>query len=97
LRVQDTISPLPRHLLLANHLMCYISKGFQLLQMPCNPNTRNLLHVTKFSPFLFLQIIVLEDTAEYIGYAPKNETKAQDRRPFDLLVRLFVWLWRTFQ
>ncbi|KAG6788870.1 hypothetical protein POTOM_004948 [Populus tomentosa] len=31
-------------------------------------------------------IIVLEDTAEYIGYAPKNETKAQDRRPFDLLV-----------
>nr|TKR91909.1 PEPTIDE DEFORMYLASE 1A family protein [Populus alba] len=33
-----------------------------------------------------LRIIVLEDTAEYIGYAPKNETKAQDRRPFDLLV-----------
>ncbi|CAK7356558.1 unnamed protein product [Dovyalis caffra] len=33
-----------------------------------------------------LRIIVLEDTAEYIGYAPKDETKAQDRRPFDLLV-----------
>nr|XP_043632204.1 peptide deformylase 1A, chloroplastic-like [Erigeron canadensis]XP_043632206.1 peptide deformylase 1A, chloroplastic-like [Erigeron canadensis] len=33
-----------------------------------------------------LQIIVLEDTEEYIGYAPKQETKAQDRRPFDLLV-----------
>ncbi|KAL3610522.1 hypothetical protein D5086_001542 [Populus alba] len=33
-----------------------------------------------------VKIIVLEDTAEYIGYAPKNETKAQDRRPFDLLV-----------
>ncbi|KAK3026088.1 hypothetical protein RJ639_040760, partial [Escallonia herrerae] len=31
-------------------------------------------------------IIVLEDTNEYIGYAPKEETKAQDRRPFDLLV-----------
>ncbi|KAJ6700974.1 PEPTIDE DEFORMYLASE [Salix koriyanagi] len=39
-----------------------------------------------------LRIIVLEDTAEYIGYAPKDETKAQDRRPFDLLVRLLVWL-----
>lgn len=35
---------------------------------------------------LFLQIIVLEDTKEYISYAPKEETKAQDRRPFDLLV-----------
>ncbi|XP_071717203.1 peptide deformylase 1A, chloroplastic-like [Rutidosis leptorrhynchoides] len=33
-----------------------------------------------------LKIIVLEDTEEYIGYAPKEETKAQDRRPFDLLV-----------
>ncbi|OMP00110.1 Formylmethionine deformylase [Corchorus olitorius] len=33
-----------------------------------------------------LRIIVLEDTAEYIGYAPKEEIKAQDRRPFDLLV-----------
>ncbi|EEF44768.1 peptide deformylase 1A, chloroplastic [Ricinus communis] len=35
-----------------------------------------------------LRIIVLEDTTEYIGYAPKEETKAQDRRPFDLLVIL---------
>jgi hypothetical protein len=35
---------------------------------------------------LFLQIIVLEDTKEYISYASKEETKAQDRRPFDLLV-----------
>ncbi|XVE89119.1 hypothetical protein DITRI_Ditri19aG0125000 [Diplodiscus trichospermus] len=33
-----------------------------------------------------LRIIVLEDTTEYISYAPKEETKAQDRRPFDLLV-----------
>ncbi|XP_075503648.1 peptide deformylase 1A, chloroplastic-like [Primulina tabacum] len=33
-----------------------------------------------------LRIIVLEDTKEYIGYAPKEETKRQDRRPFDLLV-----------
>nr|KJB70587.1 hypothetical protein B456_011G081700 [Gossypium raimondii] len=32
-----------------------------------------------------LQIIVLEDTTEYISYAPKEEIKAQDRRPFDLL------------
>ena len=37
-------------------------------------------------PLLSLQIIVLEDTKEYISYAPKEETKAQDRRPFDLLV-----------
>ncbi|KAI6689965.1 hypothetical protein NL676_026793 [Syzygium grande] len=35
-----------------------------------------------------LKIIVLEDTEEYISYAPKEETKAQDRRPFDLLVIL---------
>ncbi|XP_073007806.1 peptide deformylase 1A, chloroplastic isoform X1 [Typha latifolia] len=35
-----------------------------------------------------LKIIVLEDTKEYIGYAPKNEIEAQDRRPFDLLVLL---------
>ncbi|KDP37110.1 hypothetical protein JCGZ_06166 [Jatropha curcas] len=35
-----------------------------------------------------LRIIVLEDTKEYIRYAPKEETKAQDRRPFDLLVIL---------
>ncbi|KAG6669452.1 peptide deformylase 1A, chloroplastic/mitochondrial isoform X1 [Carya illinoinensis] len=35
-----------------------------------------------------LRIIVLEDTKEYISYAPKEETKAQDRRPFDLLVIL---------
>ncbi|XP_065866803.1 peptide deformylase 1A, chloroplastic [Euphorbia lathyris] len=33
-----------------------------------------------------LRIIVLEDTSEYISYAPKEETKMQDRRPFDLLV-----------
>ncbi|KAF3450857.1 hypothetical protein FNV43_RR06946 [Rhamnella rubrinervis] len=33
-----------------------------------------------------LRTIVLEDTKEYISYAPKEETKAQDRRPFDLLV-----------
>ncbi|XP_021806013.1 peptide deformylase 1A, chloroplastic/mitochondrial [Prunus avium] len=35
-----------------------------------------------------LRIIVLEDTKEYISYAPKEETAAQDRRPFDLLVIL---------
>ncbi|GAA0139020.1 hydrolase [Lithospermum erythrorhizon] len=33
-----------------------------------------------------LRIIVLEDTKEFIGYVPKEEIKAQDRRPFDLLV-----------
>ncbi|XP_047341879.1 peptide deformylase 1A, chloroplastic [Impatiens glandulifera] len=33
-----------------------------------------------------LQIIVVEDTKEYISYAPKELTKAQDRRPFDLRV-----------
>ncbi|KAG8379856.1 hypothetical protein BUALT_Bualt07G0132900 [Buddleja alternifolia] len=33
-----------------------------------------------------LRIIVLEDTKEYISYAAKEEIKAQDRRPFDLLV-----------
>ncbi|KAL0342080.1 UNVERIFIED_CONTAM: Peptide deformylase 1A, chloroplastic [Sesamum calycinum] len=33
-----------------------------------------------------LRIIVLEDTKEYISYASKQETTAQDRRPFDLLV-----------
>ncbi|KAJ8512641.1 hypothetical protein OPV22_003075 [Ensete ventricosum] len=33
-----------------------------------------------------LKIIVLEDTKEYISYAPKNEIEAQDRHPFDLLV-----------
>lgn len=33
-----------------------------------------------------LRIIVLEDTREYISYAPKNEIAAQDRRAFDLLV-----------
>ncbi|KAK8938028.1 hypothetical protein KSP40_PGU020945 [Platanthera guangdongensis] len=33
-----------------------------------------------------LRIIVLEDTKEYISYAPKDETEAQDRHPFDLLV-----------
>ncbi|KAJ7962879.1 Peptide deformylase [Quillaja saponaria] len=35
-----------------------------------------------------LRIIVLEDTKEYISFARKEETKAQDRRPFDLLVIL---------
>ncbi|KAK9923175.1 hypothetical protein M0R45_031607 [Rubus argutus] len=35
-----------------------------------------------------LRIIVLEDTKEYISYAPKDEIKVQDRRPFDLLVIL---------
>ncbi|XP_040365898.1 peptide deformylase 1A, chloroplastic-like [Rosa chinensis] len=33
-----------------------------------------------------LRIIVLEDTKEYISYAPKDEIKVQERRPFDLLV-----------
>ncbi|CDO98134.1 unnamed protein product [Coffea canephora] len=33
-----------------------------------------------------LKIIVLEDTKEYISYAPKDDIKAQDRRPFELLV-----------
>lgn len=32
------------------------------------------------------KIIVLEDTKEYISYAPKEDIKAQGRRPFDLLV-----------
>ncbi|CAM8951563.1 unnamed protein product [Rhodiola kirilowii] len=33
-----------------------------------------------------LQIIVLEDTKEYISYAPKEDLLAQDRWQFDLLV-----------
>ncbi|CAN6901683.1 unnamed protein product [Brassica oleracea] len=33
-----------------------------------------------------LRIIVLEDTKEYISYAPEEETFAQNRRPFDLMV-----------
>ncbi|KAM3349414.1 hypothetical protein ACQJBY_022431 [Aegilops geniculata] len=33
-----------------------------------------------------LKIIVLEDTQEYISYASKEDTDAQDRRSFDLLV-----------
>ncbi|XP_010532162.1 PREDICTED: peptide deformylase 1A, chloroplastic/mitochondrial [Tarenaya hassleriana] len=33
-----------------------------------------------------LRIIVLEDTAEYISYQPKDDSSAQDRRPFDLMV-----------
>ncbi|KAK1601683.1 hypothetical protein QYE76_072051 [Lolium multiflorum] len=33
-----------------------------------------------------LKIIVLEDTQEFISYAPKKDIEAQDRRPFDLLV-----------
>lgn len=36
-----------------------------------------------------LQIIVLEDTQEYISYAPKKDIEEQDRRPFDLLVGTF--------
>ncbi|XP_058074492.1 peptide deformylase 1A, chloroplastic [Magnolia sinica] len=35
-----------------------------------------------------LKIIVLEDTKEYISYARKEATEAQDRHPFDLLVIL---------
>ncbi|KAF9598583.1 hypothetical protein IFM89_028210, partial [Coptis chinensis] len=35
-----------------------------------------------------LKIIVLEDTKEYISYAPKEENEARDRRPFELLVIL---------
>ncbi|KAH7565075.1 hypothetical protein JRO89_XS09G0126300 [Xanthoceras sorbifolium] len=35
-----------------------------------------------------LRIIVLEDTKEYIRYQTKEEIKAQDRHPFDLLVIL---------
>ncbi|KAI3671533.1 hypothetical protein L1987_87271 [Smallanthus sonchifolius] len=35
-----------------------------------------------------LKIIVLEDIKEYIAHAPEEENKAQDRRPFDLLVIL---------
>ncbi|KAF4374450.1 hypothetical protein F8388_016001, partial [Cannabis sativa] len=44
---------------------------------------------SKGKSFLFQRVdlwILLEDTKEYISYAPKEETKAQDRRPFDLLV-----------
>lgn len=36
--------------------------------------------------YMVIQIIVLEDTKEYISYAPKEEILAQERRPFDLLV-----------
>ncbi|CAL0322008.1 unnamed protein product [Lupinus luteus] len=35
-----------------------------------------------------LKIIVLEDTEEYISYDKEEEVKAQDRKPFDLLVVL---------
>ncbi|CAK9164856.1 unnamed protein product [Ilex paraguariensis] len=35
-----------------------------------------------------LKIIVMEDTKEYISYSTKEESKAQDRHPFDLLVIL---------
>ncbi|XP_068650293.1 peptide deformylase 1A, chloroplastic [Aristolochia californica] len=35
-----------------------------------------------------LRIVVLEDTKEYISYARKEDTDAQDRQPFDLLVIL---------
>lgn len=34
-----------------------------------------------------MQIIVLEDTKEYISYAPKEEILAQERRHFDLMVK----------
>ncbi|KAL5756382.1 hypothetical protein ACOSQ2_021128 [Xanthoceras sorbifolium] len=37
-----------------------------------------------------LRIIVLEDTKEYIRYQTKEEIKAQDRHPFDLLRNLDV-------
>jgi len=33
-----------------------------------------------------MQIIVLEDTKEYVSYVSKEEARVQDRRPFDLLV-----------
>jgi hypothetical protein len=39
-----------------------------------------------------LQIIVLEDTQEYISYAPKKDIEAQDRHPFDLLVSTFCYI-----
>ncbi|KAH6756651.1 peptide deformylase 1A [Perilla frutescens var. hirtella] len=35
-----------------------------------------------------LRIIVLEDTIEYMRYTTKEEIKAQDRQPFDLLVMI---------
>lgn len=35
---------------------------------------------------------MLEDTKEYISYAPKNEIKAQNRHPFDLLVSFFLFV-----
>ena len=34
----------------------------------------------------FLQIIVMEDTKEYISYVSKEDADAQQRAPFDLLV-----------
>ena len=40
--------------------------------------------------FVMIQIIVLEDTKEYISYAPKEEVLAQERRPFDLLVNRII-------
>ncbi|XWS19076.1 hypothetical protein CRYUN_Cryun32bG0100000 [Craigia yunnanensis] len=43
----------------------------------------DMVRVMRMAPGV---IIVLEDTKEYISYAPKEETKAQDRRPFDLSV-----------
>lgn len=39
------------------------------------------------------QIIVLEDTKQYISYQPKQEIEEQDRRPFDLLVCEFINQW----
>ncbi|CAN0878341.1 Peptide deformylase 1A, chloroplastic [Linum grandiflorum] len=55
----------------------------------------DMVHVMRIAPGVGLaapqigiplKIIVLEDKPEYIGYAPKEETEAQDRRPFELLV-----------
>ena len=43
-----------------------------------------------FIGFSSMQIIVLEDTKEYISYVSKEEAKTQDRRPADLLVCLDV-------
>lgn len=43
-----------------------------------------------------MQIIVLEDTKEYISYVPKEEARVQDRRPFDLLVCSYAEKRREF-
>ncbi|KAF2302569.1 hypothetical protein GH714_037810 [Hevea brasiliensis] len=66
------------------------SKLLQQLRKLLNRSSLFLETASIFSCFkgFGVGIIVLEDTKEYIGYAPKEETKAQDRRPFDLLVIL---------